>query len=1285
MDTTNQETPKPAFPLLRQWEKVMADIQQQNHQLKAPPTTTTTTSHRPQQLQKPRNVAVTEPNVSASPPKLPVTSKPPPPISTTTSVSSIRQKIAEQLHISPIPTPTSPSTDNSNKPLPAVPPRRQGLVLKTPRTPPPVPAPNVPLEIKQQHQQQIHESVSPSTATIRSLRIPQDQNRARSRSAMNLTPNGDDLSALAGLNFAEISLEDDVEQHHFAEAPKQQQYDSPSPISPSSTTDNNHSHNKNTTITTKPAADDESSDDEDWILINESKHARESIKEFVSEVVEDAMSNNDDEEETRQEETAETATDVLSEYQDQNEEEDGDSQEDEEEYNAKMLERLQKHRTMAKLADYHDILSEDEQTSIKRASVSTGRQIEKDIAMVLGESNTWSSESEEVVVFRKNMAAMRSGNQIAPSIDKHSLLPPAYLTVDPAASSHTKELICRIYLPQGNQFKTLTCPPLTTADQFLDKFIQKMKSDTKEDLTDQILFKASGYSDYIYGETPMIQFDHVWNCVKKGERVILTVVDWEHIWSEVDPHDFSLKNFTYDTSKVDIGYSKLNRTKVAWEVNETFRFKLCRIDNLPLEESVNSELYVVSQLLMGNQSIADQHFSTVVDCSDKTVIWGQYINFPEILISEIPREATLRLICYSRSTKSSYQVISSVGSKDVVVANITVPVYEYDGTFKSGLSQYNTWLELKPYTNTQNHDIATNPPLLSVEFETRDVPIVFPDDETKIPPEMAERWIKFEQKRMSKYSKISHSSLLKEYERIINTDPLYQMNEEEGYRIWSVRASAQLLTSNPRALFKFMQSVPWQHPQAVFIAHQMLDKWAQIEPIDALELLNYNFADGKLRRHAIKVLSKLSDVELKELLLQLVQTLKFELYHDSSLARFLIERSLRSTHMIGHVMFWHLKSEMHDPCIRERFGLILEEYLRNCGSHRRELLKQNGIVEQLLDIAMLIKRTKKHDQLTVLRDALERLRLPPKFKLPLSTRIDAKGIIIEKCKVMNSKKLPLWLVFENSDKTGEPIYVIFKAGDDLRQDLLTLQILRNMDLLWKTNSLNLRLNPYGCVCLGDMIGMIEVVTNSDTIANITHERGGASAAFSQDPLTVWLQKHNNSSKEVWDRCVENFVKSCAGYCCATYVLGIGDRHNDNIMLTKKGDLFHIDFGHFLGNFKQFKGIYKRETTPFVFTPMYAHVMGGKDAEAYNEFVKLGCEAFLILRKQHKMLMNLFLLMLAAGIPELTSIQDIMWLRKVLVLELSDKKAVKHYMKQIKKSLKNTRARINDAVHIYAKK
>jgi phosphatidylinositol kinase/protein kinase (PI-3 family) len=73
----------------------------------------------------------------------------------------------------------------------------------------------------------------------------------------------------------------------------------------------------------------------------------------------------------------------------------------------------------------------------------------------------------------------------------------------------------------------------------------------------------------------------------------------------------------------------------------------------------------------------------------------------------------------------------------------------------------------------------------------------------------------------------------------------------------------------------------------------------------------------------------------------------------------------------------------------------------------------------------------------------------------------------------------------NADKDGHPIRLIYKHGDDLRQDMLTLQLISLMNKIWLTHAdLDLKMSPYAVIATGKNTGMIEVVLHSETVSSI---------------------------------------------------------------------------------------------------------------------------------------------------------------------------------------------------------
>ena len=92
---------------------------------------------------------------------------------------------------------------------------------------------------------------------------------------------------------------------------------------------------------------------------------------------------------------------------------------------------------------------------------------------------------------------------------------------------------------------------------------------------------------------------------------------------------------------------------------------------------------------------------------------------------------------------------------------------------------------------------------------------------------------------------------------------------------------------------------------------------------------------------------------------------------------------------------------------------------------------------------------------------------------------------------------------------------------DLRQDMLTLLSLRLMENVWKSSGLDFGIIPYRVLSTGPMVGLIHVVSKSDTLGRIqkTH---GLLGTMREGIIYNWLEKFAHDDNE---RCGTDFFKN----------------------------------------------------------------------------------------------------------------------------------------------------------------
>jgi len=171
--------------------------------------------------------------------------------------------------------------------------------------------------------------------------------------------------------------------------------------------------------------------------------------------------------------------------------------------------------------------------------------------------------------------------------------------------------------------------------------------------------------------------------------------------------------------------------------------------------------------------------------------------------------------------------------------------------------------------------------------------------------------------------------------------------------------------------------------------------------------------------------------------------------------------------------------------------------------------------------------------------------------------------------------------------------LIAKSFDDLRQEVLVMQLLSFFQQIFHQEGLPLWLRPYRILSTGASTGLIEVIQNATSLDSIkktpgfrnlrtlfdqvygerdeSHGEGGGGDGADASPLRRQAELNfiHSLGKQAHAAVVTmptarvnpaTVVFLSAAYSIVCYILAVKDRHNGNIMLDIEGHIIHIDFG-----------------------------------------------------------------------------------------------------------------------------
>lgn len=432
-------------------------------------------------------------------------------------------------------------------------------------------------------------------------------------------------------------------------------------------------------------------------------------------------------------------------------------------------------------------------------------------------------------------------------------------------------------------------------------------------------------------------------------------------------------------------------------------------------------------------------------------------------------------------------------------------------------------------------------------------------------------------------------------------------------------------------------------------------------PMALLLLSNKIFPNANERAigHAIKSLNKSNRSDIRYLAAEIL-----EISHQSSACfYFMVERSLEDPEFAVSI-YWCFQANKSDEVRRTEYKPMYQEWKKKLIDQypgfkiaKKELFRLQGIVDGVKNI------NGRENKIKYIQENIKLITFEKPFRLPLCPSFVVTKVSADRAIVFGSSLQPVKLDF--IDANGNVYPAIVKVGDDMRQDALAMTCVRFVDDNLKKFNINMHLSPYSVLPISRTFGLCEFVVGAKSISKVLQQNSNLIENFFE-------MDHKEECRDI-------FRKSSAAYTVISYVLGVGDRHLDNLLMTPSGRFLHVDFGFMFG----------QDPKPL---PCAVRVVS-EMVDAYDDPKdpkKLGYMSFLrhcevvynAIRRKADEFCSIVAAMITADLPHLPSDRKVVskLLLDKLQLELTEKQAGQKLVNEIEGSVKAFAPKLFEIIH-----